>query len=153
VKYRVVPISSAVAASVRQTMKSPFGDLPAWPSVANGYGPCRSCLKTFRQGEEERIYITYNPFNGISDLPLPGPVFIHAEECEEYAQNEFPADLLEIPMIFEGYGQHSRLVASEPVDTNRLDEQISEMLVLPDVDLIHVRNGEAGCFITKIRQL
>jgi hypothetical protein len=148
--YRVVPISSVVAARVRQTMTSPYGDLPAWSSVATGYGPCRSCLKTFRQGDEERIYITYDPFDGVSDLPLPGPVFIHTEECEPFSKSDFPAELFAIPLIFEGYGDRSRLVASESIDVDRIDEQVSKMLELRGVDFIHIRNGEAGCFIARI---
>jgi len=150
--YRVVAISSEVADQVRKTMTSPHGDLPAWSSVANGYGPCRSCLKTFRQGEEERIYISYDAFSGRSDLPLPGPVFIHTETCEEYSEKTFPTDLLHIPLIFEGYGDHSRLSASEPVEEERFGEQIADILSKPDVNFIHLRNGEAGCFIARIER-
>jgi hypothetical protein len=150
--YRIVPISNEIAEQVRTTMTSPYGGLPAWSSVANGYGPCRSCLKTFRQGEEERIYITYDPFSNVSNLPLPGPVFLHTESCEEYTETTFPTDLLHIPLIFEGYGDSSRLAASEPVDSERFDEQIIDMLAKPDVDFIHLRNGEAGCFIAKIKK-
>jgi hypothetical protein len=148
--YRVVPISKAVAGNVRETMVSPYGNLPAFSSVATGYGPCRSCLKTFVQGEEERIYMSYDPFDGVSDLPLPGPVFIHAEPCQEYSGERFPAELLAVPLILEGYGDHSRLVASQPVDTERIDYQIEEVLGTPEVNFIHVRNGEAGCFIARI---
>ena len=72
--YKVIGISKTVADRVRATMVSPHGGLPAFSSVADGYGPCRNCLKTFRQGEEDRIYISYDPFAGVSDLPLPGPV-------------------------------------------------------------------------------
>lgn len=148
--YKVVPISRAAADRVRETMLSPHADLPAFSSIATGYGPCRSCLKTFRQGEEERTYISYDPFAGIASLPLPGPVFIHADGCEEFSADGFPAELLEIPMIFEGYGEHSRLVRSEVVDSDRFDEQIADVLGSPGVDFIHIRNAEAGCFIARI---
>ena len=151
--YRVVAISEEMSNEVRRTMTSPFGKLPAWSAVANGYGPCRSCLKTFRQGEEERIYITYNPFHGVSDLPLPGPVFIHTEQCEEHSSGEFPTHLLEIPMLFEGFGERSRLVRSEPVENERIDEQIGEILGAEGVEFIHLRNAEAGCFIAKIERV
>ena len=134
-------------------MTSPFGKLPASSSIATGYGPCRSCLKTFRQGQDERIYITYDPFGGRSDLPLPGPVFIHADGCEAFAGEGFPQTLLSIPMIFEGYGEQSRLVASERVKTERLDEQIIQMLENPEVEVIHIRNAEAGCFIARIERI
>ena len=87
--YKVVPISKAIADSVRETMFSPHGKLPAFSYTATGYGPCRSCLRTFRQGEEEHIYMSYGPFVGLSDRPLQGPVFIHTEACEEYFKDGF----------------------------------------------------------------
>lgn len=148
--YRVVPISELISAEVRRTMTSPHGGLPAWSSVATGYGPCRCCLKTFRQGEEERIYISYDPFSEVSNLPLPGPVFIHTEPCAEYTADRFPLNLIPIPMLLEGFGEHSRLVRSEPVDNERIDEQIEEILNTDDVRFIHLRNAEAGCFIARI---
>jgi hypothetical protein len=150
--YRVVPISKTVAVNVRKTMTSPHGGLPAFSAVATGYGPCRSCLKTFRQGKEERIYISYDPFAGVSNLPLPGPVFIHADSCSEYSYDTFPPDLLTIPMIFEGFGDNSRLITSEPLKAQRLDEQIDSVLNTAGVKFIHLRNGEAGCFIAKIER-
>jgi len=150
--YRVVPISKEAADEVRRTMVSPFGKLPASSSVATGYGPCRSCLETFRQGEEERIYITYDPFAGASKLPLPGPVFIHTEECAEYSDRGFPNELRSIPMILEGFGTNSRLLRSEPVSINSVDEQIEEILNADEIEVIHIRNAEAGCFIAKIQR-
>ena len=148
--YKVVSISRAAADRVRDTMLSPHGNLPAFSSVATGYGPCRSCLKTFRQGEEERIYISYDPFAGVSELPLPGPVSIHTDRCNAFSGQGFATELLEIPMIFEGYGEHSRLVRSEVVDSDRLDEQVADVLGSPGVDFIHIRNADAGCFIARI---
>lgn len=143
-------MSSPVAAQIRRTMTSPFGNLPAWSSVATGYGPCRSCLETFRESEEERVYVTYDPFDGISDLPLPGPVFIHTKPCQEYSAAEFPHQLFSIPILFEGYGDHSRLMLTEPMEEKRLGEQIESILAAPGVNFIHLRNAKAGCFIARI---
>ena len=151
-KYKVVPISKTVADNVRQTMVSPHGNLPAFSAVANGYGPCRSCLRTFRQSEEERIYISYDPFAGVSDLPLPGPVFIHADRCSEYSSDEFPKALFPIPMLLEGFGDNSRLVITEPVNKQCINDQIEKVLNTNGVNFIHVRNAEAGCFIAKIER-
>ena len=148
--YKVTPISKTIADSVREMMVSPHGNLPALSSIADGYGPCRCCLRFFKQGEEERIYISYDPFVGNSNLPLPGPVFIHAEDCDEYSEEIFPKHLLGIPLIFEAYGDHIRLAASEVVDRGGYNEQIDKILAMPDVNSIHLRNGEAGCFIAKI---
>ena len=80
-------------------------------------------------------------------------MFIHAEDCHSYTGNGFPQTLLSIPMIFEGYGERSRLVASEPAKTEKLDEQIIQMLANPEIEVIHVRNAEAGCFIARIERV
>jgi hypothetical protein len=131
-------------------MVSPHGNLPAFRSVATGYGPCRSCLQTFKQLEEERIYLSYDPFAGVSDLPLPGPVFIHSESCPEHLGHSFPVELFDIPMLLEGFGDNSRLMATKKVRPESVDEQVESMLNTVGVNFIHIRNGEAGCFIAKI---
>lgn len=151
--YRVVPIGSDASGKVRGTMRSPHGDLPAWSLPATGYGPCRSCLKTFKQGEEERIYFSYDPFAGISDLPLPGPVFIHTDPCEEYSSEGFPTELRSIPLLLEGFGGQSRLVTTHPLVSDNVDEQILEVLNTPDVKFIHLRNAEAGCYVARIEKM
>src|SRR5688500_1101403 len=100
--FRIVPIPEEIAKEVRETMVSPqYRSLKANVSMANGYGPCRSCLKTFEQGKEERIDFNYNPFEGLSSLPDPGPVFIHKEQCGSYRGDEFPPMLRELPLLFE----------------------------------------------------
>ena len=148
--YRIEPIASDVADQVRQTKVSPFGGLPASVSIATGYGPCRSCLRPFAQGKEERTYITYDPFTGVSDLPTPGPVFLHTEPCIEYSAAGFPTELAFIPMLLEAYGAASELVTRETLDINRVDQQIESLLQKTGVDFIHLRNREAGCFIARI---
>ena len=80
---RFVGIPEAVAREVRETMHAPDYGHPAHKTVAQGYGPCRLCLRTFRVGVDERILFTYNPFPE-GELPAPGPVFIHAGACARY---------------------------------------------------------------------
>ena len=72
--YRVIPISAEIVSEARATLVSPqYKSLAVNVSVANGYGPCRSCLRVFEQGTDRRIYFTYNSFAGRSSLPDPGP--------------------------------------------------------------------------------
>lgn len=148
--YKVIPIPSEIAESVRENLKSPQYGHPATVDVAKGYGPCRSCLKTFNQGKEERILFTYNSFEGLSDLPLPGPVFVHKDNCAEYSENGFPQDLIDLPMLFEAFGKNSEMIRRITVKKNEIDEQIQNLFVLPNVDYINIRNAEAGCFIARI---
>jgi hypothetical protein len=148
--YKVVPIPSEIARSVRQNLKSPQYGHPASVSPATGYGPCRACLKTFAQGKDERILFTYNSFEGLSDLPLPGPDFIHRENCAEYSANGFPPDLLKLPMFFEAFGRNCLTIKRETTQSELVARQIESLLALPGVKFVNLRNAEAGCFIARI---
>lgn len=150
--YKIVPIRSEIARSVRENMKSPQYGHPAFADLAKGYGPCRACLKTFNKGAEERILFTYNAFEELSDLPLPGPVYIHKDECQPYDENRFPPDLRELPLLFEGFGEQSELIKREVVRQDTLDDQIAEIFGNGAVNYINIRNAEAGCFVARIER-
>src|SRR5690348_14806709 len=102
--FRVVGISDKIAAEVREKMASPQYGHPAHVEVAGGTGPCRSCLNTFKVGEEERVLFTYNPFEGLDAYPAPGPVFVHRAECARFAGAGFPEGLRSLPLTLEAYG-------------------------------------------------
>ena len=152
-KYRVVSIPEQIADEVRVTRKSPQYNHPAYVETATGYGPCRACLRTFDEGKEERILFTYNPFEGLSDLPAPGPVFIHKDKCESYDDDEkFPEDLRRLPLLFEGFGDNADLIQRERVVSDVVENQIGEMLALQAVNYINIRNADAGCFVARIER-
>ena len=50
--FRTVAIPTSTADSVRTTLASPGYGHPAHVEVANGHGPCRHCLRTFRVESE-----------------------------------------------------------------------------------------------------
>jgi uncharacterized protein DUF1203 len=150
IMYKVVPISNEICAEVRTTLLSPQYKHPAAVSIAKGYGPCRSCLRTFDEGREERILFTYNSFDGLADLPLPGPVFVHANKCTSYDQSGFPADLKRLPLLLEGFADHADMMTRERLDPDRVDGQISEIFSLDKVRFINIRNAEAGCFVARV---
>ena len=147
--YRIEPISPEIVRRVRKFMISPqYKSLPAIESVADGYGPCRSCLRVFEQGADRRIYFTYNAFEGHSSLPDPGPVFIHAEICEP-CDGGLTEDILGLPVYFEAYGDDSRLIERERMDKLNFCQQLTALLSLQGVKFVNLRNAEAGCYIAK----
>jgi hypothetical protein len=150
--YKIVPIPTEIARSVRENMKSPQYGHPAFADVAKGYGPCRVCLKTFNQGKDERILFTYNAFESLSSLPLPSPIYIHKNECESFDENGFPPELIDLPLLFEGYAEESELVKREAIDKENLKNQIAAIFALSGVNYINIRNAEAGCFVAKIER-
>ena len=152
-KYRVLPISADITTEVRTTLVSPqYKSLSANVSLANGYGPCRSCLRLFNQGKDRRIYFTYNSFDGRSNLADPGPVFIHHSECPPFNADGIPTDLLELPVLFESFGDESRLISRYSMDPGQADHQIESLFADADIHFINMRNAEVGCFIATIER-
>ena len=150
--YQVIAIPETLAQKVRTTLKAPGYGHPAHVEVAAGYGPCRLCLKKFREGEEDRILFTYDPFRGLDSYPSPGPVFIHRNGCPAYEEEGFPADLRDLPLTLEAYGLDRWIVARERVADGEVDAAIGRLLAREEVGYIHVRNTEAGCYIARVER-
>lgn len=151
--FRVVPIDPSIADRVRSTLRSPQYGHPAHAEVATGYGPCRSCLNVFREGEERRLLFTYDPFAGLDPYPSPGPVFIHEGECPVYSEPAtFPPALRSLPLTLEGYGERRWIEARERTCAGDIEAAIERIFANPSVRYIHVRNTEAGCYIARIER-
>lgn len=149
--FQVVAIPTKIAELVRSSMRSPGYGHPAHREIAAGYGPCRHCLRTFRIGIEERILFTYDPFHELGVGALPGPIFVHADACERYAERAgFPGDLRAHALLLDVYSAERRLLAEEAVTNESLDERVEHFLENGDVQYIHVRDQQAGCYDLRI---
>jgi len=152
--YRVISIPTELAQEVRATGKSPQYGHPAHSELAKGYGPCRVCLRKFREGEERRLLFTYNPFDELADYPSPGPIFIRESECRAFDEaRTFPPEIRTLPLMFEAYERDRSLLLHEPVREAEIDATIARMLALPSVEYLHIRNREAGCYIARIERM
>lgn len=148
--FEVVPIPAEVADEVRRTRRSPRYGHPAVDEMAAGYGPCRVCLCRFRVGDDRRLLFTYDPFAGLAEVPLPGPIFIHADACQPHEPRAgMPPELRELPLVLEAYGAGRWLLTHERARPDRLDEAIERLLALPAAEYVHIRNAEAGCYIAR----
>lgn len=152
--YRVLPIPEKVAALARSTGVSPGYGHPVHREIASGYGPCRVCLQPFEVGVERRLLLTYDPFHDLVPFPLPGPIFIHEEPCSVATpSHRFPEALRFIPLTLNAYGAGRELrEVSRLSPGGSVDSVIERLLSLGDVDYIHVRNTEAGCFICRVQR-
>jgi hypothetical protein len=145
--YRVVAVEDRIANAVRRTLRSPGYGHPAHSDVATGHGPCRQCLRTFTVGSERRILFTYDSFYGKEELPLPGPVFIHEQDCERYSESAgFPPDMLPHRLTLNAYARGRRLIAQRYVANGVVELELQQLLEDRDVAYIHVRNTDAGCY-------
>ncbi len=151
--YRVIPVSDALSDDVRTTGRAPGYGHPTHTEVATGYGPCRQCLGCFEEGRDRRILFTFDPFSGLEALPLPGPVFIHENDCETYAERAgFPAHLRTLPLTLNAYARGRRLVKQVYLADGAVDTSVDQLFDDPDVGYIHVRNTEAGCYICRLER-
>jgi hypothetical protein len=143
----VVAIGDRIADAVRNTLLSPGYGHPAHTEVAAGYGPCRQCLRTFSVGKDRRILFTYDSFRGKEELPLPGPVFIHENQCERYPEDGgFPPDMLSHRLTLNAYARGRRLVGQSYVSNGLIEPELQRLLGQRDVAYIHVRDTDAGCY-------
>jgi hypothetical protein len=150
--FRIVPIDAVVADQTRRELRSPQYGHPATVERAKGYGPCRQCLRTFRTGEEDRILFTYDPVPKGNGLAQPGPVFIHKDPCEAFDGRGFPPELRGLPLFLEGFGRGTWTVRRAPVDSDAVEADITAMLRDPAIELLLLRNAEAGCFIATVER-
>ena len=150
IPFRIVPIGAEVASRARREHRSPQYGHPATVELATGYGPCRQCLRTFRVGEEARLLFTYDPVPHGRGLPQPGPIFIHEAACAAFAGDGVPADLRGLPLFLEGFGRGTWQVRRQPADAGSIEADIAAMLRDRTIELLQIRNAEAGCFIARV---
>ena len=65
IAFHIQALPETIAQAARAAQASPQYGHPAHVELARGYGPCRSCLRRFHTGEENRLLFTYNPFDGL----------------------------------------------------------------------------------------
>jgi Protein of unknown function (DUF1203) len=148
-RFAVEALPQEVATHVRENGRDPVWNHPVLTQPATGFGPCRLCLRTFREGELRTLF-THDSYAGVSQFPQPGPVYIHAEGCNRYDGGGFPPELRALELTFEGLAAGPRVVALERTHGEDVEDVIERLLDLPEVDHVNVRNTEAGCFVARV---
>ena len=155
-KFKVIAMEESLADSIRHTMKDEFGNALI-SVITNGTGPCRQCLQPFERGKDERILFAYQPIKSKSPYTEVGPVYIHTHHCKSYAdENEFPAaiknDRKNFPLTLRCYNHEERMIYAELVGERNPEEVIEQLFERPEIEFLHARNSEYGCFIAKIER-
>ena len=53
-------------------------------------------------------------------------------------------------MVIEGFQAGGRLAAQSRVNGEPAEDVIEEAFAIPGVRYVHIRNGEAGCFMARV---
>ena len=151
--FRAVAIPTEVADSVRATMKSPKYGFPAHKEVAAGRAPCRHCLQLVKIKEEEAILFTMDAFHGQNVPPSPGPVYIHAKECARFEGVEgIPETYRGRLLTLEAFGADRKLLEEIRTTNGEEDSAARMLLAKPEVEYVHVRSTEAGCYLFRLER-
>lgn len=150
-RFAVTALPQEIADFVREHGCDPSWGHAAVTQPATGFGPCRLCLRTFREGELRTLF-TWDSYYGVAEFPQPGPVYVHAESCERYAEHGFPPELRDLKLTFEAVASGPRVVALERTAGGDHEDTIARLLDLPEVDFLNVRNTEAGCFVARLER-
>ncbi len=157
-QFRVVPLSEAYAAKIRNANRDDFGH-PVIEETATGKGPCRVSLKPFVVGEDKRLLLSHSPFHIDNVYNQPGPVFIHKKAVEAYKDvhifpPEIKANKASFPLSLIGYSKAQRMMYTELVGDKDVDLLIAKIFEEhAEVEYLHARNAEACCFICKIERV
>ena len=156
--FKIIPLSEEYAARIRAARRDDFGH-EVISQLATGYGPCRVSLRPFQVGQDRRLLLSHSPFAIANAFNQPGPIFIHQEAIEAYRDiHRFPpeikADRKHFPLTLIGYRTDQRMVFTSLVGDRDVDELIASVFAQhPEVDYLHARNAEAGCYICRIERV
>ncbi len=96
---------------------------------------------------------TYDPFREVGHPPLPGPVYIHAKNCERStAQQSFPEEYRGRLLTLAAYGDDLKLLQEQRLTIGNEDEEAKKLFADPAVKYIHVRSTEAGCYLFRLER-
>ncbi|HVV55064.1 MAG TPA: DUF1203 domain-containing protein [Mucilaginibacter sp.] len=156
--FKIVPLPKELAQRIRETRQDDFGH-QVIEQVATGSGPCRVSLRPFEKGVDKRLLFTHSPFDIDNPYCQPGPVFINADDVEEYSDiyrfpPEIKANKTSFPLSLIGYNKEQMMVLSRLVGDNDVDEMITEIFETNNhVEYLHARNSQACCYICRIERI
>lgn len=121
------------------------------PLVADEDGaPLRCCLRETRAGERLAL-IAYRPAGAHGAYREIGPVFVHADPCEGYAEpGTYPPGFRDRQQVFRAYDKAGRIADALLVEGAEAEAGIRRLLDRPEVATVHSRNVLYGCYMFAI---
>ena len=149
--YRVVPLSSEVAASARRAAETGSPD-HAYVKVDSPTGyPCRHCLRWAQPGEQV-ILFPYASIPAGCPYAEMGPIFVHAQPCPRYESTEqYPADFRE-GRVIRAYDRQQNMIAGEIVNGREPETVVEKLFDNPETEFIQVRSAGRGCYTFRIER-
>ncbi|MET7652385.1 MULTISPECIES: DUF1203 domain-containing protein [unclassified Streptomyces] len=122
-----------------------------------GGAPLRCCLRRGAAGERIAL-VSYAPLRrwaagaGVDPgaYDEQGPVFVHAGDCAGFAGDGYP--FAQAHRTVRRYSAQGRILGGALVGVGGLDVALRNAFDDPDVEFVHVRAVEYGCFLYEVRR-
>ena len=146
-KLKFLPIPLELSAEARATMTDRFGHRL---HITKTMAPCRLCLR-ISKAPEDFILLSYQPLPDTGPYAEIGPIFIHADPCEPYADSQtFPQDFASRPLVLRSYDRAGDIHDSLVAEAGEGELRANELLDDPAATEVHVRHVSHTCFDFKI---
>jgi Protein of unknown function (DUF1203) len=134
----------------------PAGDAdPCAPAtravVAEGREPCRRCLRNAQPGEN-LLLLPYDPFLVRSPYTGEGPVYVHADGCDEHrAEPDVLPEQVDAPRQFSvrAYDADAMMLDAVVVGADELADR-ARVLLGNGAEFLHAHFAGPGCFAFRI---
>jgi hypothetical protein len=135
-------------ARIRSVGRDDFGNELVPVVDESGGAPLRCCLRESEPGELI-VLIAYRPFPWVGPYAEVGPVFCHAQACEGYkTPGRYPEGFAHRRQLLRAYDRNHRICEGiQAKDGSQAEQLLTWMLSLDEVDFVHSRNVEWGCYM------
>jgi hypothetical protein len=145
--FRVAALPADELERIRARGVDDFGNLLEPVTVNRPGTPLRCCLREAEPGERV-VLIAYRPATVGGPYAEVGPVFVHAEACGGYAdEDRYPEGFRSRQQLLRAYDARGRQVENVVVDGPAAERAIRDLLGRPGVGYLHSRNVLAGCYM------
>lgn len=99
--------------------------------------------------------ISYNPFPAdakASPYQSPGPIFVHAHECEKYSNTEVSEQQKKRLLNLRAYDGDHMMVNHATLQGDVLVEKAAQMFEDERVGYLHVHYSGPGCFAVRVER-
>ncbi len=115
--------------------------------------PCRHCLQLIPEGEE-KLVLSYRPFDKLQPYAETGPIFLHNYQCKQYVSGELPEWFNYLnPAIVRGYDKNHWINydTGTVVSGSELDESCRKILKDENIKYVHIRS-KFNCFQCQVER-
>lgn len=148
---KVIAMATSDAKRVRTLLNDEFGNELS-PQISDGSAPCRHCLRYASAGDRLLLF-SYKPFDKPAPYQEIGPVFVHADGCEPFPGDAFPADFSQRPLVLRPYDAQDNVYDSQVyADAGGAERAAQDLLANPAVAYVHARSRSRGCYMFRIER-